>query len=125
MTDGTRKKSGSERRERKRIIGVRVTDDEMAEITAEAERSGLTVASYARSVLLSAPAPRARRRPSIEAEALGRLLGDLGKVGSNLNQIAHHMNAGRNEVSPAAMEAALTEVADIRAAILEAMGRKP
>lgn len=125
MTDGTRKKSGSERRERKRIIGVRVTDDEMAEITAEAERSGLTVASYARSVLLSAPAPRARRRPSIEAEALGRLLGDLGKVGSNLNQIAHHMNAGRNEVSPAAMEAALSEVADIRAAILEAMGRKP
>ena len=125
MTDGTRKKSGSERRERKRIIGVRVTDDEMAEITAEAERSGLTVASDARSVLLSAPAPRARRRPSIEAEALGRLLGDLGKVGSNLNQIAHHMNAGRNEVSPAAMEAALSEVADIRAAILEAMGRKP
>ena len=125
MTDGTRKKSGAERRERKRIIGVRVTDDEMAEITAEAERSGLTVASYARSVLLSAPAPRARRRPSIEAEALGRLLGDLGKVGSNLNQIAHHMNAGRNEVSPAAMEAALSEVADIRAAILEAMGRKP
>jgi hypothetical protein len=125
MTDDTPRRSGTETRQRKRMLGVRVTDAEMAEIEAQATRAGLTPSSYARSVLLSAPAPRARRRPSIEAEAMGRLLGELGKVGSNLNQIAHHMNAGRNEVSPAAMEAALSEVADIRAAILEAMGRKP
>ncbi|MGZ3218572.1 plasmid mobilization protein [Paracoccus sp. T5] len=125
MADDRPSKSGTETRQRSKLLQIRVTPDELAEIVAQADRAQLTPASYARSVLLSAPAPRARRRPSIEAEAMGRLLGELGKVGSNLNQIAHHMNAGRNEVSPAAMEAALSEVADIRAAILEAMGRKP
>ena len=125
MADDRPSKSGTETRQRKRMLGVRVTDAEMAEIEEHASRAGLTPSSYARSVLLAAPAPRARRRPSIEAEAMGRLLGELGKVGSNLNQIAHHMNAGRAEVSPAAIAAALSDVADIRAALMEAMGRKP
>lgn len=125
MTDDTPRRSGTETRQRSKLLQVRVTPDELAEIVAQADRAQLTPASYARSVLLSAPAPRARRRPSIEAETLGRLLGDLGKVGSNLNQIAHHLNAGRAEVSPAALDAALSDVADIRAAIMAAMGRKP
>ena len=125
MTDDKASKSGTETRQRTKLLQVRVTPDELAAITAQAERAGLTAPSYARSVLLSAPAPRARRRPTVEAEALGRLLAELGKVGSNLNQIAHHMNAGRGEVSPAALDAAFSAMADIRGAILEAMGRKP
>lgn len=125
MADDKASKSGTERRQRTKLLQIRLTPDELAEIEAQANRAELTPASFARSVLLSAPAPRARRRPSIEAETLGRLLGDLGKVGSNLNQIAHHLNAGRTEVSPAALAAALSDVADLRAAIMTAMGRKP
>ncbi len=125
MTDDRATKSGTETRQRKRMLGVRVTDSEMVEIEAMADRAGLTPASYARSVLLSAPAPRARRRPTIEAETVGRLLGELGKVGSNLNQIAHHLNAGRAEIPPAALEAALRDVAVLRTACMEALGRKP
>lgn len=125
MTDDTSSKSGSETRQRTKVLQVRLTVPEFAEIMAQAEKAGLTAPSYARSILLSAPAPRARRRPTIEAEAVGRLLGELGKVGSNLNQIAHHLNAGRGEVSPDALAAALRDVSDLRAAIMEALGRKP
>jgi hypothetical protein len=124
MADDTPSKSGSERRQRSKLLQIRMTPDELAEIAEQADRAGLTVPSFAREILLSAPAPRARRRPSVEAETLGRFLGELGKVGSNLNQIAHQLNAGRG-ASPAALDAALRDVSDLRAAIMQAMGRKP
>ena len=45
--------------------------------------------SYARRVL------HIRLRPSrIDRLEVSRLLGELGKIGSNINQIAHHLNSG-------------------------------
>jgi len=123
MADNTHNKSGSNKRQRNKVLQVRLTDQEFAEVQAMAEAAGLTPASLARGLILSAPAPRARRRPTIEAEAVARLLGEFGKVGSNLNQIAYHLNAG-DGVSVTALEAALRDVAELRAAALEALGRK-
>lgn len=123
MAEERHSKSGTETRQRNKLLQVRLTVAELAEIEAQAARAGLTPASFARSVLLSAPAPRAVRRPTIEAETVGRLLGELGKVGGNLNQIARSLNAGQG-LSPVALEAALRDLSEVRAACLAALGRK-
>ncbi len=115
---------GSETRARNRVIPVRVTPAEHASITADAERAGLRTGSYARGVLLQAPTPRQVRRPPVERKELARLLGELGHLGSNLNQIARASNVGEPPEQEELSEA-LTGLARIRAAILSALGRDP
>ena len=55
---------------------------------------------------------------------LAQLLGHLGKIGSNLNQIARHMNEG-GKPEMAELRRALDAVHEIYGATMEAMGRKP
>ena len=123
MTEATAKKHGSEKRKRPCLLSVRMTDAEFTEVNSKAEAVELTPASYARSMLLDMPAPRAVRRPAVERENVARVLAQLGKIGSNLNQIAHHMNAGNN-LANETLARALTDVSAMRDACLEAMGRK-
>jgi hypothetical protein len=52
--------------------------------------------------MLGTPGPRAKRSPPVNAEALGRATAALNKVGSNLNQVAHRLNAGEPQ-QPCAM----------------------
>ena len=125
MADDKSKKSGSENRERKNILAIRMTESERAEIEAMADLAELTAASFARSYLLDAPAPRSVRRPSVDTAQIAKLLADLGKVGSNLNQIAYHLNSGISAVSPQEIETALQDLGEIRKACMEALGRKP
>ena len=61
------------------------------------------------------------RRPSIDREILGRALGMLGKVGSNINQIAKHLNSGGN-VPNAEIAKALNDVSFLKEKILKAIG---
>jgi hypothetical protein len=61
-------------------------------VEAYAEASEQTVSTYVRSRVLAAPETRARPRPRVEVKALARLLSELHKIGSNVNQIARHMN---------------------------------
>lgn len=116
--------SGSEKRKRSTHLTIRLTPEEKAEIIAKAERAGLEPGSFARRTLLDEPPPRQVRRPPVERKELARLLGELGKIGSNLNQLARDSNEGeppyRNEVL--AMLASLLPVKD---AVLTALGRKP
>lgn len=123
MTDDKRKKSGSETRKRQKVLRIRLTDLELAEIEAMADRAELTPASYARAVLLDAPAPRAKRRPAVDTAQVAKMLGELGKIGSNINQIAHQINAGTG-TSSHAIELALRDLSEIRTACMEALGRK-
>jgi hypothetical protein len=99
-----------------------LTVDERAKIETAAERAGLTAASYVRRTLLGAATPRQVRRPPIERRELGRLLGELGKVGSNLNQLAHHANSGMPS-DRGALLTILASLVDVRNAILRALGR--
>ncbi len=124
MTDDKSRKSGTEKRQRNKVLQVRLTDAEFAQIEAMADRAELTPASLARLILLDAPAPRAKRRPAVNTAQVAKMLGELGKVGSNLNQLTHKANAGL-PVSIATLETALRDVSEIRTACMEALGRKP
>jgi hypothetical protein len=116
--------SGTEKRARDRHITIRLSVEERAGLDAAAERAGITTGSYARQVLLGAPPPRQSRRPPIERRELARLLGELGKIGSNLNQLAKATNQGfvvyQNEVL-----VCLGGLRVLREAILKALGREP
>jgi len=124
MTETKRKISGTEKRQRTHGVHVRLTSAEFSEVANRADAALLTPASYIRQAVLDSPAPRARRRPSVEAEQVARVLAQLGKIGSNLNQIAHQMNAG-NSVAHETLARALTDVSVMRDACMSALNRKP
>lgn len=115
---------GSEKRIRSAHLTIRLAPEERAAIDNAAERAGLMAGSYARQTLLGAPAPRQVRRPPVERKELIKLLGEFGKVGSNLNQIAHSMNTGVL-VYEAEIERALADLHAMRVAVLSALGREP
>lgn len=117
------KTSGSQRRQRSRTIGVAVTGDEQAAITAKAQAAGLSLASFARASMLGDAGPRAQRAPPVNAELLAHAVAQLNKAGNNLNQIAHALNAGRAAGAKESAEA-LAEVRAAVAQILDATGRK-
>jgi Bacterial mobilisation protein (MobC) len=117
--------SGSETRQRQLALRIRLTADEHAAISAASERAGLSLAGYARSQLLSAPPVRQARRPQAERAELARLLGELGKIGSNANQMARTLNGGGKAPAPTDLAAMQADIAAIREAIMRALGRAP
>jgi hypothetical protein len=74
------------------FISIRCTAKDRSRIDETAMQSGLSMGAYLRALALGSPGPRAVRRPPVERKELARLLGQLGKVGSNLNQLAHAFN---------------------------------
>lgn len=115
---------GSEKRVRTQHLTIRFSPDERAAVDDNAARAGLTSGSYARQVLLGAPTPRQVRRPPVERKELVRLLGQLGHVGGNINQLAHHANANMPTSKRELLEA-LADLKQMRDAILAALGREP
>lgn len=113
-------RSGSETRKRLVAIRVRLTPEEKAEVEEASRRFGLTPASYAREQMLNRKALRSVRRPSIERELLAKTLAQLGKVGSNMNQIARAANIGK-EIG-CELDSALTALRGIMVLLLRSAG---
>ena len=87
-------KKRSEHRQKGRVVPFRVSPAEYAELEQLADRSGLTLGSYIRSRCLEKPTTRARRKPAIEQVTVSHLIGELGRVKNNLNQLAKKANSG-------------------------------
>ena len=116
--------AGSNKRQRGRMLSIRLTDAEAEQLEAAANRAGLSFGGYARQALLNAPPPRASRRPPIERAELARLLAHVGKLGSNINQLAKYGNTGRL-VDDSQLAAAAAAIIELRAEIMAALGREP
>jgi hypothetical protein len=124
--------SGSEKRQRNKRLTVRLTAEEFNQIAAKADKAGLGSAALLRAAALGSAGPRAQRRPPADHVALRQLLGHVGRIGNNINQIARALNTAEKMGSlpelPAALRAcpaALGACDDIRRAILAALGKKP
>jgi len=115
---------GSEKRRRNRKTDTRWDDAEYSSLADKAQQTGLSLNAYIRAAVLGTPGPRARRSPPVNAEALGRATAALNKVGSNLNQIAHVLNAGGAGLTTQECFAALAEVRAAAATIREIVGRR-
>ena len=129
----------SDRRQRTKIIPVRVSAQEAATIVKLADATGQSAAALLRHTLLRIPLPRTRRPKLHEplfAKALARLsalTAELGKEGSNLNQLTHYVNAGRPfgtltngiEASLQRLDELHRDALELRALFMEAMGLEP
>lgn len=108
---------------RTKLIPVRCTEEERAAIKAAADKAGLSVGAFVRALALGDAGPRAVRRPPIERRELARLLGHLGKVGSNLNQLAHAFNRKGRTPALAELVTMREQVGELRDALMKALGR--
>jgi hypothetical protein len=107
----------------KLIPPIRCTEEERVAIKAAADQAGLSVGAFVRALALGDAGPRAVRRPPVERKELARLLGHLGKVGSNLNQLAHAFNRDGRAPDRAELNDIRQYVVQMRDALLAALGR--
>ena len=80
----------------------------------------MSVSAFMRHQCLGTAGPRAVRRPPIERVVLAQILAQLGKCGSNLNQIARVLNSGGDEVTE--LPEAVAEFRHVCAVITIALG---
>jgi hypothetical protein len=99
----------------------RVTAAERSELESLASAAGLKLGSFIRESLLKSPQTRKRRRPLADVAALPRLLGELNRIGGNINQIAKRVNFGETPVA-AEFHEALAGHREIIAAIRGVLG---
>lgn len=79
------------RKARPAPLSIRLPAAERAELDRRAAQAGLSVSGYFRVAALDAPIPGRRRADAAE---LARLLAAVGKIGSNVNQLAYVANTG-------------------------------
>lgn len=87
-----RPKKGKELKHNHRIY-LRLTDTEYEIVAANAKAANLSLAEYARKQIMN---KRVIVKYELVADLpeLKKLIGEFGKIGSNLNQIARHFNIG-------------------------------
>ena len=113
---------GTNNRQRRRSVTVRLTEEEYQAAESKADAAGHAMGAFTRAALLGAPGPRSRRRLPADRRELLRLLGEINRVGNNINQIARALNAERsyNHID---LELAFKNLDEIRHAILAALGK--
>jgi len=111
------------RKRRTAVLRVRLTVTEREAIDAAAKKAGLGPCSFLRVVGVSAvgmkpsPPPRRKRPPSETDKSLAKFLGELGRIGANLNQCARRANSGFN-LDPNTLEDIRNDLRQLRNAVV-------
>jgi hypothetical protein len=61
------------------------------------------------------------KRPRVEREQLARLLGEIGKLGSNVNQLAKWSNTEKAPASAAELTQIRADIAAMREGVMKAL----
>ena len=78
---------------RRNNITVKLTDIELELLNQKAEMAGTSKAGDLRNLLIGTPM-KVRYEIVADMQDLRKLIGEYGKIGSNLNQIAKYFNTG-------------------------------
>ncbi len=125
------KASQSEPKSQRRAppFSLRLTFEERARL--EREAGDMPLGAYIRSRLFGEPVSdrplRQRKRPVKDHQALGQLLGELGRsrIANNLNQLAKASNSGSLPLTPeteSSLREACTGIHWMRIALMQALG---
>jgi len=106
-----------------KVIRLRCTEEDRAFIAQSAAEAGLSTGAYLRTLALGRAGPRAVKRPHAERELLARILGGIGKLGSNHNQIAKWANTVKASPSTAELAQMREDIAAMRALVMKALDR--
>lgn len=78
---------------RTRRLHIRLTDDEKKQLTDMAKEHGLSLSDFVRVTVIRSQPVTPKAKP--DRALFIRTLGELGKIGSNVNQIAHELHRER------------------------------
>ena len=106
-----------------RIVTIRFTPEQYEQISEKANRAANDIGPMIRTIVLGSPGPRAVKRPPIEKQLIAKLLGAIGKLGSNVNQIAKALNEGRDAPSRDDLAQMRADITLMRTAVMAALGR--
>jgi hypothetical protein len=104
-------------------IELRTTPARKAAIEADAKRAGMTVSAY---LLANLPGSDAEPPPLIalvDPLLISRAFGELGKWGSNWNQLAYGRNRDGTDPTLDELERIRAVLMDIRRLLLQALGQ--
>ncbi|GAB5527500.1 MAG: hypothetical protein Roseis2KO_53720 [Roseivirga sp.] len=108
-------------RSRSARVFVRLLPEEKQAFEKRCLESGLSQADYFRQKCLNGKPIRKRKNLNVEALELTRCLAQLGKIGSNLNQMAKETNMGYLPTNDE-LDIALVEHRQLMAKIRKALG---
>ncbi len=118
--------AGTETRQRRHLLQIRLTAEEAARIADAADRAGLTSASFARERLLEGRLPRSVRQPPVDRTRLARLLALAGQIAEDLRALVRRLpEPGHTPIDAGAIEACLDTLRDLRDGVITALGREP
>jgi hypothetical protein len=104
-------------------LRIRLKAGEREVIGAAAARLGVGICTYSRMATLRAAGLadtlQKRRKPSDAQRLVAESLGQLARIGGNINQAVHNLNAGW-DCDPEILRAATAELRALREAILAA-----
>lgn len=116
------------RKENRRNVPIptRYSEQERDTLTQAANAAGVTLSDFIRASALSQPLPPPRpkraNRPTVkDGEQLATLLMSVGRIGNNVNQLAHVANAGAWPEAPALHEA-VADILWMRNTLMSALG---
>lgn len=113
--------SKSQKRKRLLSIHARVTPEEKAAVLEKAKAYGGISAMF-RTVAFEAKPPKSK----VDIQAMAQLLASLGKIGSNLNQIAKHLNSGRpGDTIENLLQVELRDLMEMRQVVMKSLGMEP
>lgn len=98
-------------------ISYRPPQELREEFFARVERSGLSACGFITRTVFGSDAPRQARRPSVQQQEIARLLAETARLHDRLQAIG--------AADAALLEEAVSDLREIRAACLLAMGRAP
>ena len=108
---------------KERFIGFRVTEELYEIIESEASQAKMSVSEYCRSLATNKRIILKKEKVFDDPELLSAF-SNLGKIGSNLNQIARHLNEGNSmdSVMKKELMQCITELRNIREDVKEMAG---
>ena len=117
--------SGTETRQRRQLLQIRLSDAEVAQVRDLADRAGLTPASYARDRILAGEVPRPVRRPPVDRTRLAHLLALAGQIAEDLRGLTREGDpVPEARTNAATIASCLDALLDLRDAVMAALGRQ-
>lgn len=110
-------RNADKKKENKVLMSMRISVEDKELIEKKARKTGLTTSEYMRRCALGRKLPCYGDTTLLEGYSM-----QLGKIGSNLNQIAKHLNGGGDFYSVYyEVKEAIREVMDLKFKILPAL----
>jgi hypothetical protein len=101
-------------------ISFRIKPDERRQIVAAAKEAGLSIGSYVRKRLLQEPQTAPTYQRTGTRLLIKHLIGHIGRVGNNMNQIAFKLNSDQmlRSIDRTQMDEGIKALRDMRSLLV-------